>query len=707
MRLGFLVSDNFFRVIGVQPGLGRAFLPGEGKVAGRDAVVVLGHDMWEKQFNSDRGIVGRTIRLNGIDFSVIGVAPESFTGMDVLIRPAFFVPLAMSQRLSAASKDPLEDRTNRPLTLKGRLKTGVSREQAQAELIGIAKNLEKSYPESNRNRSAVVRTELQARIKSDPYDAALGGILSALAGLVVLIACANVANLMLARARSRSREIAIRLAIGAGRMRLVRQLLLESLLLALIGGVLGIGFGYLGIRFLRTIPIPGDLPVVLSVQLDQRMLWFTLFVAVGSALAFGIAPALQAAKTDVVPALKSAGLTSSARRRTLGRNILVVGQVALSVVLLVAAGMLIDGFQKALVLNPGFRTDHVMMMEFNTAFVRYNAEQSREFYRNLTDRARALPGVRSAALAESVPMSPGGQSQETVIPEGYQLPKGQESVTVFGESADEHFFDTMQIPVLRGRAITAADKADSRRVAIVNQAFAEKYWPRQEAIGKRLRLNNGRGPVAEVVGVAKTGRYLFISEPPMPYVYLPYAQEPVTNMTIFVESMGDPAELAAPMREIVRSLDANLPIYNSRTLSSFYQQRAIGVLRVILHTVLAMGVLGLVLALVGLYGLIAYSVSRRTQEIGIRMAIGGRKQDILRLVLRQGFVLSMIGIAIGFVASLGVRPILQLGLVGLGKPNPAVLVIVPVALLVVTMAACYMPARRASQIDPIRALRYE
>jgi predicted permease len=528
-----------------------------------------------------------------------------------------------------------------------------------------------------------------------------------LAGLVVLIACANVANLMLARARSRSREIAIRLAIGAGRMRLVRQLLLESLLLALIGGVLGIGFGYLGIRFLRTIPIPGDLPVVLSVQLDQRMLWFTLFVAVGSALAFGIAPALQAAKTDVVPALKSAGLTSSARRRTLGRNILVVGQVALSVVLLVAAGMLIDGFQKALVLNPGFRTDHVMMMEFNTAFVRYNAEQSREFYRNLTDRARALPGVRSAALAESVPMSPGGQSQETVIPEGYQLPKGQESVTVFGESADEHFFDTMQIPVLRGRAFTAADKADSRRVAIVNQAFAEKYWPRQEAIGKRLQLNNGRGPVAEVVGVAKTGRYLFISEPPMPYVYLPYAQEPVTNMTIFVESMGDPAEIAAPMREIVRSLDANLPIYNSRTLSSFYQQRAIGVLRVILQTVLAMGVLGLVLALVGLYGLIAYSVSRRTQEIGIRMAIGGRKQDILRLVLRQGFVLSMIGIAIGFVASLGVRPILQLGLVGLGKPNPAVLVIVPVALLVVTMAACYMPARRASQIDPIRALRYE
>ena len=706
MRLGFLVSGNFFSSMGVQPALGRAFLAEEAKTSGRDAIAVLSYDLWVNQFSGDRSVVGRIIRLNGIDFTVIGVAPASFTGMDQYIRPALYVPATMAQRLSAAAKDPLEDRTNQSFQLKGRLKPGVSRQQAQSEMTTLASNLEKAYPETNRNHRAAVRTEIQARMDVDPYDAALVFMLMALVGLVLLIACANVANLMLARARARSKEIAIRLAIGAGRVRLVRQLLIESMILALFGAMLGLGFAYFGIRFLQNIPIPTDLPVVIGVQLDQRVLLFSLFIAIGSAIVSGLVPAWQASKADLLSALKSAGLNVSARRRTFGRNALVVSQIALSVILLVAAGTLLDGFRKALVLNPGFRTDHIMMMEFDTALVRYTPDQSRTFYRNLFDRARALPGVRSVTLAQTVSMSP-NQTSRTVIPEGYQLPKGQETVTTFGESVDEHYFDTMQTPIVRGRAFTAADKADSRPVAIVNQAFAAKYWPKQDVIGKRLRLNGSNGPFAEVVGVAKTARYLFISEPPMPYVFLPFTQNPSSRMNIFVETSGDPAEVAPALRDVVRALDSNLPIYNARTLSSFYQQRAISIPFMIFQLVCTMGLLGLTLALVGLYGLIAYSVSRRTQEIGIRMALGARRPDVLAMVLRQGFVLSIIGIALGFVASLGVRKLLAYGLVGLGTPDTLSLILVPIALVLVTMAACYLPARRAARIDPIRALRYE
>jgi predicted permease len=706
MRLGFLVTGNFFQVLGIQPALGRAFLPEEARVAGRDAITVLGYDLWVNQFGRDRSVIGRTIRLNGIDFTVIGVAPESFTGMDQFIRPALYVPITMSQRLSASAKNPLDDRAARSLLLKGRLKPGVSREQAQAELVAIAKNLEKAYPDTNRNRTAAVRTELQARMQQDPYDAALAIMLMALVGLVLLIACANVANLLLSRARARSREIAIRLAVGISRARLVRQLLTESMILALFGGVLGLGLAYLGIRFLKGIPIPTDLPVVIGVQLDERVLLASLLAAIVSALIFGIAPAWQALKTDLIEGLRSAGLSSSARRRTLGRNALVIGQVAFSMILLVAAGMIFDGFRKALVMNPGFRTDHIMLMEFDTRLVRYTDDQSKVFYRNVVDRARSLSGVRSVALAQNVPFSP-PQSIQTVIPEGYQLPKGQETLTVFGTLVDEHYFDTMKMPILRGRAFTASDKADSKPVAIVNEAFAQKYWPNQNAIGKRLRLKDRNGPLAEVVGLAKTSRYLFISEPPFPYVYLPYAQNPSGHMTLFAETYGDPAEIAAPLRDVVRSLDANLPIYNSRTLANFYQQRTFVVLLMILQLVSTMGLLGLALALIGLYGLIAYSVSRRTQEIGIRMALGAHRSDVLKMVLRQGFVLAIIGIAIGLAASMGVRRVLAVGLVGLGDSNPAVLLIVPLALILVTMAACYLPARRASQVDPIRALRYE
>jgi len=706
MRMGLMVSDNFFHVLGVEPALGRGFRPDETKVPGRDSVAVLQHDFWENQFAGDKSVIGRTIRLNGIDFVVIGVAPEKFTGVEQYIRPALFVPLMMKQRLNAAKDNPLERRGDHSLTVKARLKPGVSLETAQAELATIWKGLQQQYPDTNRNRNVALKTELQARYQQDPYDAILVTFLMALAGLVLIIACANVANLLLARARSRSREIAIRIAVGAGRLRLLRQLLLESLVLALMGGAVGMVFAYGGIRFLQRIQVPTDLPVVIGVQLDHRVLLFSFLAALVSALFFGLAPAWQSVKTDLVSSLKTADQGFTGRRRTIGRNVLVVGQVALSMALLVAAGMLLDAVRKTLVLDPGFRTDHLLMMEFDTALVRYTPDQTREFYRNIVNRAGALPGVRSVTMTNYVPFSPNG-SGKAVVPEGYQFRKGQTAAYMGVGIVDEHYFDTMKTAVIRGRGFTADDRLGSRRVAIVNQEFAKTYWPKKDPIGKRFRLNDSNGPWVEVVGLTKTNKYYFVAEPPMTYFYLPFAQEDSSRMSLLVETYGDPAAIATPLREVVRTIDANQPVYNVRTVSSFYEQRAIAVAVFIMQLVATMGLLGLTLALVGLYGLIAYSVSRRTQEIGIRMAIGANKWTVLKMVLRQGLLLVMSGILVGGVLSFVVARLLIIGLTGLGAPNPATYYVVPAALLVITMVACYIPARRASLIDPILALRYE
>ena len=706
MRMGLIVSDNFFQVLGVEPTLGRSFRPEETRVPGRDAVVVLAHDFWYNQFAADRSVIGRTIRLNGIDFTVVGVAPESFTGVDQYIRPALFVPVTMKQRLDASKDNPLETRGNHDFTVKARLKPGMSLGTARAELTTIWNNLQQSYPDTNRGRKIDVKTEIQARYQQDPYDAILVMFLMGLVGLVLIIACANVANLLLARASSRSREIAIRLAVGASRMRLVRQLLLESLVLALLGGLLGVVLGYAGIRFLQRIQVPTDLPVVISVQLDHRVLAFSLIAALVSALFFGLMPALQSTKMGLVPALKAGGQGLRGRRRTIGRNILVVGQVALSMALLVAAGMLVDAVGKTLTFDPGFRTDHLLMMEFDTALVRYTDEQTREFYRSLRDRASALPGVRSVAMTCYVPFSPNGYGK-SVVPEGYEFPKGRDSASTPGAVVDEHYFDTMKMAIVRGRGFTAGDKAGARRVAVVNEEFARSYWPKQDPIGKRFRLNDSKGPWLEVVGLTRTSRYFFIAEPPMKFLYLPFSQEQNSRMSLIVETFADPATIAMPLRAVVRGIDPNQPIYNVRTFSSFYEQRAIAVAMTLMQVVATMGLLGLTLALIGLYGLIAYSVSRRTQEIGIRMAIGADRVEVLKMVLRQGFVLVLAGIAAGGALSVVVARMLAIGLAGLGTPNPITYVVVPIALLLITLAACYIPARRASLIDPIRALRYE
>jgi len=705
MRAGLEVSDNFFSVLGIQPALGRSFRPEE-TIKGGAPAVVLSYGFWQDQFNGDKEVLGRTIRISGTDFTIVGVTPTAFTGVDQYIRPSFMVPAVLAQQLNGAAKDPMENRTDYNFTLYGRLKHGVSVSQAQAEMVTLWKGLQQQYPADGRNGKMMVRTQLQSRIAQDSVDAILVSMLMALVSVVLLIACANVANLLLGRARGRTREIAVRIALGVSRTKLLRQLFAENVVLALFGGLIGLGFAYGGIRFLQTIPIPSDLPIVISPQLDQRVLIFSLIASLFSVLVFGLAPAFQSLRTELVSALKSSESNMSGRKRTLGRNSLVIVQIALSMVLLVTSGMLLDGFRKTLVASPGFRTDHLLITEFDTSLVRYNPEKTATFYRDIKDRVRALPGVRSAALTATVPFGNNQPSRE-VIPEGYRATKGQESVTLPFDVVDADYFGTMKIPIVSGRGFTVDDKADSTPVAIVNQEFAARFWPGQDPLGKRIRLDNEKGKLVQVVGVARNSKYMFISESQYRYFYLPYAQEGGTRMVMLTESSSDPALLAAPLREIVRSMDPNQPMYNVRTFANFYKMRAIDTPLMITQMVITMGLIGLLLALIGIYGLVSYSVARRTREIGVRIAIGADRMDVIKMVLRQGFVLACIGIGVGGVLSLIVGKGLAAGLIGLGKPNPATFIVVPLAVLLVTMAACWAPAWRASRVDPLRALRSE
>lgn len=703
LRAGMLVSGNFFRVLRTEPQLGRGFKPEEDQVPGRDAVVVLGHDFWKNEFAADPSVAGRRIRLNGTDFTVIGVAPESFTGMDQYVRPAFFIPAMMAPALLTSNQDLLSNRGKRSFTVKGRLKPDVSIQAASAEASSLAKSLEQIYPNTNRSFSAVVRTELQTRAEVQQGDTIIVGLLFSIVLVVLLIACANVANLMLGRGRARAREISVRLAIGASRSRLVRQLMAESLLIAFAGGALGLLIAQLCVELASNFQIPGDVPIQFSFQLDQRVLWFTALVSLACAVLFGLVPAVQSTRADLVSALK-AGELNHKRKRLLGRNVLVTVQIAGSLVLLVAATQLFRGFSYLLSHNPGFRTDHLLMASFDPALVGYTPAQTEQFYKTLLDRTRALPGVKSAALTFSIPMGTTTHG-ETVIPEGYQFPPGKESAEVLTDIVDPNYFATFGVPLLQGRGFLDADHADSPRVAVVNEAFARHYF-RGNAAGKRFRLSNPNGPWVEVVGVVTTGKHLSLIEPPIDCLYLPLSQSPQSRMTLLALAYNDPAALAAPTRKMVRSLDLNMPVFGVRTIGDFFEQRSVKVLHLINGIVGTVGLLGLGLALVGLYAVVTYQVARRTREIGIRMTVGADRRQVMKMILRQAATLGLTGVGIGLVLSFaGGRALSS----GLGAPafDPLLFVLVPLALLLTTLLAAAIPARRASQVDPMLALRQD
>ncbi len=483
MKFGYFVSGNFFRVLGVRPALGRDFRPDEDRVQGRDAVVVLGHDFWVSQYSANPSVLGSRIRLNGIEFTVIGVAPERFTGLDVVFRPTVFVPLAMSRRM--APKNELADRDAGWLLVKGRLKPGVNVEQARADVEAISDGLQKLHAQADKDRRLTAETELQLRVdQGTPIKLLL--MLGLLGLTVLLVACANVAGLLLSRARARSREIAVRLAIGAGRGALIRQLLLENLFVAVAGGVGGLAVTDAFAAFWRSYRLPSDLPIVFDIRTDYRVLLFALVVSVLSTLLFGLAPAFRVTRPDLVRTLKAADADSGGKRRLWGRNLIVSGQVALSLVLLAVSAALVQGFRGELMQGPGFRTDRLFLTSFDTQLVHYSEDQTLMFYDDLLRRTRSAPGVRSAALVSALPM--GGFEAMDVFVDGFELPPDKNPLPRLGACVSDGYFSTMGIPILTGRGFLESDRKETPPVAVVNEHVANHYWPRGGAVGKRFHL---------------------------------------------------------------------------------------------------------------------------------------------------------------------------------------------------------------------------
>src|ERR1700737_555358 len=626
------------------------------------------------------------------------------------MRPDFYIPLAMTRLFSTnPQKDFFLDRDDRELAVKARLKAGTTLQQARNELGVLARDFEREYPKLNRDRGAAVRTQFEMRTQGSQVEWKFSVIFTILALAVLLVACTNVAGILLSRARSRTREIAIRLAIGAGRFRLIRLLLTESLVLACLGGLGGIVVGYAGIKFMSTFTIPTELPVKIPFQMDARVLLITLALSLLSALFCGLVPALQSTRTDLGNGLKSADIdgAGSGRKRLWGRNALVVAQISMSLMLLAASFLMYRGFQQSLAEGIGFAKDHLLMVKFDPRLVQYNAIQTQHFYKRLSELAKDTPGVRNAAFTQNPPLGLDDFVGVAFVPDGFQMTRDREHFTSWMDTVDEGYFQTMGVPILRGRGFLSSDTGDAPRVAVVNEFFAKHYWPNSEALGKRIRLQSATGTPVEIVGIAQTIKYKDSFDKATDFVYLPLAQHPVARLILLLKSSGDPLELVEPVKDVVRTLDSNMPMLETRTYEDLYRYSAVDGPAIAVELVGTLGAVGLLLAIAGLYGVVAYNVSRRTREIGIRMAIGARPLDVLRLMMGKGLVLVGIGTAIGLVMGFALERLMNSMLFNGGGVDVLVYLVVVPLMVLVTMLAAYVPARKASRIAPTVALRYE
>jgi predicted permease len=710
-KVGWAVSGNFFDALEVRPPLGRALRPDEDEVAGRNPVVVLDHDEWRQQFAADPSIIDKRITLGGVEFTVVGVAPEGFTGIDHDVKPAFYIPIAMYMSVqNGVPADLLTLRDRRVFNVKGRLAGGVTMNRARQEMQQLASSLAQTYPTTNQNRDLLVKTEFDAyRERPGGGDTNLVVMLMTLALLVLTIACANIAGLLASRAPMRARELALRLAVGAGRFRLLRQLVTESLLLATGGALFGLLLAYAVINVFRTIEYPTDIPLKLTFDLDRRALLVGIIVAAGSAVLSSLLPAWRATRTDVIRSLKDDGSEHVKSSWLWGRSLLVCGQVALALMLVTVTIFMYRAFNSRLTQGPGFRTEGLIFASFDPVLARYNDARAETFFRDIRERAAALPGVTSVSLASTVPMRTDNLQVAQIAPEGFTFAPGIESAVCPSVIVDEGYFDTTGIRIVEGRGFRATDDGDSPQVAIVNQRFVARYWPGQSPIGKRVNIRDVATPrTVEIVGVAADSRYFFIVEPQLEFMYFPHTQSPVSRRSLVLASSGPAIALAEPLRALVRSMDPQMPVLGLRTMEDYYASRVIHITRLIVGTVGGLGAIGVLLAVVGLYGLVAYSVTRRTREIGIRIAVGAAPASVLRMVLKRGMILAGVGIVLGLAGSIATSGLLsgvfqnQMG----GHSVWSYVLAVP-TLVAITLIAAYLPARRAARTDPLRALRQD
>jgi putative ABC transport system permease protein len=713
-----LVSADFFPSLSVAMQLGRPLGPGDDRESAEPAVVI-SHGLWQRRLAGDSAVLGRRVEISGTPFTIVGVAPPSFTGLSRGLAAEAWVPLAMRGRLVPGSNS-LENRGSRFLSLVGRLSRGVGIRDAQARLDVLASQLRAAHPDEwtdlgGKTRRISLVPESQARVPPMASGPVLG--FSALLGLVVavllLVAGANVAGLMLARASTRRREIAVRLALGANRARVVRLFLAESVLVAVLGGVLGILVAVWATRALRAFSLPLPVPIHLQVAVDARVLAFGIGLSLVTGLLLGLAPAWHAAGPDLLPALKDEGtsLASGSRGRRL-RRAFVVAQVSLSMVLLVGAGLLLRGLTRATRLSPGFAVEDVGLVPVDVGLAGYDVARTTALIDGLSDCAARVPGVRACGLSMTLPLEL-HVARRSTLAEGYVQQPGEDMEQYFGDVGPGHFA-ALGIPILRGREFTAEDRADSPGVTIVNETFAKRFWPGRDPIGKTIRVRGEDGPALTVVGLAKDSKYRTLGEAPLPFYYLPITQDygfvrrysRLFPLHVVVRGEGDPRSLARAVTTVVAGIDHLLPAYPPR---SMLDHLGLSVLpsRVASSVFGAFGLVGLLLACLGLYGVVAYSVTQRTQEIGVRIALGATGRDVLLQVLREGLGLTAKGVAIGVILAAGVGPAMRSLLYGLSPFDPVTFVLVPLVLGAVALAAATIPARRAARIDPVVALRYE
>ena len=694
-----MVSGNYFEMLGARPSLGRAFLPEEGSVPNRHPVAVISHNFWMRRFAGDPSIVGRTITLNSLAFTVIGVAPDGFHGTQPYLNLDLWVPLMMQPALAA---DRLHLRSNRWLQAIVRLKPGVRLARAEADLGLIAKDLGNTYPDDA--GSGIKLFELwRAPSMGGAAVTAVMGVQLGVAGIVLLIACANVANLLLASAATRQRETAVRLTLGASRSRLVQQMLTESSLLAIAGGIAGIVFAYWTKDLARLFVPPAPLPIEINPELNADVMLFAAGVTLATAVLFGLVPALQGAASSVMTALKdSATAVTATPRRARVRKALVVAQVALSLVLLVSAGLFLRTLMNAQSVDPGFSTRTGLAVAIDLQPAGYDAVRGRAFFREVLARVREVPGVEAATVATRMTLGFSGSSDTGATIDGY-TPAPNEEVSLYYNRVGSEYLKTLGIALVAGREFTELDTPERPDVVIVNETLAHRYFAGRDPIGGRIRVS---GRQLEVVGVARDGKYSNITERPRPYMYLSAQQWYRGDAVLIVKTAGDPGALVPRLHAAFRALDPNVPLFDVRTIAD-HLETAVFVQRMVASLLAAFGALALILATVGLYGVIAALAAQRTPEIGMRMALGASRGDIVSLILKQGLGMTLTGIAIGLAGAFALTRVFKSLLVGVSATDGVSFAGTTLLLVVVALAACYLPARRASRIDPLQALRNE
>jgi putative ABC transport system permease protein len=699
-----LVNGNFFDLLGVTPILGRGFSASED--SSPQPVAVLSYGLWNKQFGADKSILGKTIQLDQQDFTVIGVAPPDFRNVGALGSPDIWIPISMrDQMLTGRAKEWLYDRGFRMAMMVARLKPDVTLAQAQAAVHSLGLELEREYPKLNAGRNEMLVPINETTIPPEQHAlfSRAGMVMMLIVGLVLLIACANVANLLLARANHRQREIAVRLALGASRTRLIRQLLIESLMLALIAGALGILCAWGGRRALAAL-LPNGLPRNLDFSLDGRVLLYAFGLSLIATLLFGLAPSLQASRADRMAALKDRTAAPTGSGRWYGvRGILVSIQVALSLVALVGAGLFIHSLRNAQQIDPGFEVQHEVVMFVNLAAEHYRQPQAEQFYRDVVERLNTLPMVAQASIADSEPFR--GGLARTTFTDGVDITDARNGKLTPVIAVAPKFFSASGIAMLKGREFSESDDANGAMVAIVNRAAADTFWPGQDPLGKHLHFLGETWDIA-VVGEVNTVKYATLGEAPQAIVYLPLKQHFAGGVTIYVRTKGDATTALNTIRSTVHSLAPNVPIVRLETVRDVLVQ-SLTAPRLGAQLLGTFGLLALILAAIGTYGVMSYSVSQRRQEIGVRMALGAQRADVLRLILMHGLAMVVAGVTVGLLISTLLSHAMSSLLYGIGLFDAPSFLLTATMLIVVAMAACSVPARTAMGVSPIVALRYE